>query len=99
MGYLDGVKRAIDDPKTAKQVESHYTKITDAKLLEDSYQQGKKVWNKDMTVDADAIRLVLEQSVVAGAASLDPKRFFDNTLIKEVNRTYASKFFPGQVKW
>lgn len=99
MGYLDGVKRAIDDPKTAKQVESHYTKITDAKLLEDSYQQGKKVWNKDMTVDADAIKLVLEQSVVAGAASLDPKRFFDNTLIKEVNRTYASKLFPGQVKW
>ncbi|MBM4298074.1 MAG: ABC transporter substrate-binding protein [Deltaproteobacteria bacterium] len=98
MGYLDGVKRAIDDPKTAKQVESHYTKITDAKLLEDSYQEGKKVWNKDMTVDADAIKLVLEQSTVAGAATLDPKRFFDNTLIKEVNRDYAAKLFPGQVK-
>jgi NitT/TauT family transport system substrate-binding protein len=98
MGYLDGVKRAIDDPKSAKQVESHYTKMTDPKLLEDSYQEGKKVWNKDMTVDADAIKLVLEQSTVAGAATLDPKRFFDNTLIKEVNRDYASKLFPGQVK-
>lgn len=98
MGYLDGVKRAIDDPRSAKQVESHYTKMTDAKLLEDSYQEGKKVWNKDMTVDADAIKLVLEQSTVAGAATLDPKRFFDNTLIKEVNRDYASKLFPGQVK-
>ncbi len=98
MGYLDGVKRALDDPASAKQIESHYSKITDAKLIEDSYQDGKKVWNKDMTVDPDAIKLVLEQSTVAKAAELDPRRFFDNTLIKEVNRDYASKLFPGQVK-
>jgi ABC-type nitrate/sulfonate/bicarbonate transport system substrate-binding protein len=98
MGYLDGVKRAIDDPRAAKQVESHYTKVTDAKLLEASYQEGKKVWNKDMTVDADAIKLVLEQSTVAKAADLDPRRFFDNSLINEVNRDYAAKLFPGQVK-
>jgi ABC-type nitrate/sulfonate/bicarbonate transport system substrate-binding protein len=98
MGYLDGIKRALDDPRAAKQVESHYSKITDPKLLEDSYQEGKKVWNKDMTVDGDAIKLVLEQSTVAKAADLDPRRFFDNTLIKEVNREYASKIFPGQVK-
>ena len=72
--------------------------MTDPKLLEESYQEGKKVWNKDMTVDADAIKLVLEQSTVAKATDLDPRRFFDNTLIKEVNRDYASKIFPGQVK-
>jgi NitT/TauT family transport system substrate-binding protein len=98
MGYLDGIKRAIDDPRAAKQIESHYTKVTDPKLLEESYQEGKKVWNKDMTVDANAIKLVLEQSTVAKAADMDPRRFFDNTLIKEVNRDYASKLFPGQVK-
>jgi NitT/TauT family transport system substrate-binding protein len=98
MGYLDGIKRAIDDPRSAKQIESHYSKVTDPKLLEDSYQEGKKVWNKDMTVDPDAIKLVLEQSTVAGAANMDLRRFFDNTLIKEVNRDYASKLFPGQVK-
>jgi len=98
MGYLDGVKRAIDDPRAAKQVEAFYTKVTDPKLLEESYQEGKKVWNKDMTVDANAIKLVLEQSTVAKAADLDPRRFFDNTLIKEVNRDYASKLFPGQIK-
>jgi NitT/TauT family transport system substrate-binding protein len=99
MGYLDGVKRALDDPTAAKQVESFYTKVTDPKLLEDSYQEGRKVWNKDMTVDPEPIRTVLEQSTVAKAAELDPRRFFDNTLIKEVNRDYAAKLFPGQVKW
>lgn len=98
MGYLDGIKRALDDPASAKQIEAHYSKITDPKLIEQSYQEGRKVWNKDMTVDPDAIKLVLEQSTVAKAADLDPRRFFDNTLIKEVNRDYASKLFPGQVK-
>jgi sulfonate transport system substrate-binding protein len=98
MGYLDGVKRAIDDPAFAKQIEEKYTKISDPKLLEESYQEGLKVWNKDMTVDGEAVRVVLEHSNNPKAAELDPKRFFDNTLIREVNRDYASKLFPGQVK-
>jgi ABC-type nitrate/sulfonate/bicarbonate transport system substrate-binding protein len=98
MGYLDGVKRSLDDPAYAQKVLGQTSKITDAKLLEDSYQEGVKVWNKDMTVDPDAIKLVLEQSTVAKAAELDPKRFYDNTLIREVNRDYATKLFPGQVK-
>ncbi|HEX9452957.1 MAG TPA: ABC transporter substrate-binding protein [Candidatus Binatia bacterium] len=98
MGYLDGIKRALDDPGAAKQIESFYTKVTDPKALDDSYRDGVKVWNKDMTVDPDAIKLVLEQSTVAGASALDPKRFYDNTIIKEVNRDYAAKLFPGQVK-
>ena len=51
-----------------------------------------------MTVDPEAIRLVLDFSSHPKAAELDPKRFFDNTLIREVNRDYASKLFPGEVK-
>jgi ABC-type nitrate/sulfonate/bicarbonate transport system substrate-binding protein len=98
MGYLDGVKRSLDDPAYALKVLGHTSKITDTKLLEDSYKEGVKVWNKDMTVDPEAIKLVLEQSTVAKAAELDPKRFYDNTLIREVNRDYASKLFPGQIK-
>jgi hypothetical protein len=51
-----------------------------------------------MTVDSQAIKLVLEQSTLPKVAELDPNRFFDNTLIREVNRNYASKLFPGEVK-
>jgi len=98
MGYLDGIKRSIDDPVYAKKIEAHYSKISDAKLLDESYQEGLKVWNKDMTVDPGAVRVVLENSSNPKARDLDPKRFFDNTLIREVNRDYASKLFPGEVK-
>ena len=63
------------------------------------YQDDKNIsWNKDMSVDPEAIKIVLEQSTVPKAVELDPKRFFDNTLIREVNRDYASKLFPREVR-
>jgi hypothetical protein len=99
MGYLDAVKRAIDDPAYASRVLAQSSKITDPKLLVDSFQEGLKSWNKDMTVDPEAIKVVLEQSTVPKATELDPKKFFDNTLIREINRDYAAKLFPGQVKY
>ncbi len=98
MGYLDGVKRSLEDPAYALKILSQTSKITEPKLLEDSYKEGVKVWNKDMTVDQQAIKLVLEQSTLPKVAELDPNRFFDNALIREVNRDYASKLFPGEVK-
>jgi len=98
MGYLDGVKRSIDDPAFAMKINSQYTKITDTKLLEENHQEGIKVWNKDMTVNPEPIKVVLEQSTIPKAAELDPKRFYDNTLIREVNRDYGSKLFPGEIK-
>jgi len=98
MGYLDGLKRTIDDPVFANKIQAQYTKISDPKILEEGYQEGLKVWNKDMTVDPEAIRVVLGQSTIPKANELDPKRFFDNSLIREVNRDYGSKLFPGEVK-
>ena len=98
MSYLDGVKRAVDDEEFAKKIESKYTKISDPKILSENYQQGLRVWNKDMTVDPAAIRVVLDDSSDARAKSADPKKFYDNTLIQAVNRDYASKLFPGEVK-
>jgi taurine transport system substrate-binding protein len=98
MAYLDGLKRAIDDETYAKQIESKYTKISDPKILNENYQQGLRVWNKDMTVDPAAIRVVLDDSSDPKAKSADPKRFYNNSLIETVNREYASKLFPGEVR-
>jgi len=98
MGYLDGLKRAIDDEEFAKKIESKYTKITDARILNENYQHGLRVWNRDMTVDPAAIRIVLDDSADPKAKSADPKRFYDNSIIQQINREYASKLFPGEVK-
>ena len=98
MAHLDGVKRAIEDEEFAKKIESKYTKISDSKILDENYQQGARVWNKDMTVDSAAIRIVLEDSSDPKAKSADPKRFYDNSIIEAVNRDYGSKLFPGMVR-
>jgi taurine transport system substrate-binding protein len=98
MGYLDGLKRAIDDEGFARKTEAKYTKINEGKILEQNYQQGLRVWNRDMTVDAAAIRVVLDESSDTRAKSADPNRFFDNSLIQAVNRDYAVKLFPGEVR-
>ena len=98
MALLDGLRRAIDDEAYASKLESKYTKISDVKILAENYQQGLRVWNKDMTVDPSAIRVVLDDSPDAKAKGADPKRFYDNSLIQAVNRDYASKLFPGEIK-
>jgi NitT/TauT family transport system substrate-binding protein len=97
-GYLDGVKRCFDDPAYAAKINAKYNKISDSKALEESYQQGAKVWNKDLTVDPEAIRLVLAESGNPKAGAIDAKRFYDNSIIREVNREYAAKLFPGEVR-
>jgi ABC-type nitrate/sulfonate/bicarbonate transport system substrate-binding protein len=98
MAYLDGLKRAIDDEEFAKKIMGKYTKLSDAKILDENYQQGLRVWNRDMTIDPSAIRIVLDDSSDPKAKSADPKRFYDNSLIQAVNRDYASKLFPGEFK-
>jgi len=98
MSYFDGVKRVFDDEDFAKKIESKYTKISDARILAENYQQGLRVWNRDMSIDPAAIRVVLDDSSDPKAKSIDPKRFYDNSLIQAVNREYASKLFPGEIK-
>jgi taurine transport system substrate-binding protein len=98
MSYLDGLKRTLEDEDFARKTETKYTKISDAKILAENYQQGLRVWNKDMSVDPTAIRVVLDESPDPKAKTADPKRFYDNFLIEAVNRDYASKLFPGDVR-
>ena len=51
-----------------------------------------------MSVDPAAIRNVLDDSSEAKAKSVDPKRFYDNSIIQQVNREHAAKLFPAEVK-
>jgi ABC-type nitrate/sulfonate/bicarbonate transport system substrate-binding protein len=40
---LDGLRRAIDDEQFASKLQAKYSKITDATILADNYQQGLRV--------------------------------------------------------
>jgi NitT/TauT family transport system substrate-binding protein len=93
-GYLDGVKRAYDDPEYAMAVNAKYTRVEDPKLHALDYEIGTRTWNKDLTVDRSAIEVVLQNSPLPNAKEANPDDFYDNSLISEVNTTYAAKLFP-----
>ena len=98
-GYLDGLKRAFDDPAYAKELNGKYLKITDQALLDEDYEENSQVWNKDLTVDPSAIQNVLDATEDPKAKTAKPDEFYDNSLIQQVNRDYGSKLFPGEVKF
>ena len=98
MAYLDGVKRCVDDRLFADKINSKHSRTSDPQVLEENYQTGLKVWNKNMRVDPEAIRIVLEGSANPQAKDADPRRFYDNSIIEAINREYASQLFPGEVK-
>ena len=49
-------------------------------------------------LDLAAIRAVLDDSSDPKAKSADPNRFYDNALVEAVNREYAAKLFPGEMR-
>jgi ABC-type nitrate/sulfonate/bicarbonate transport system substrate-binding protein len=98
MGLYDGIKRAVDDPAYAKQVEGKASKITDAKVLDTDYQLGLKLWNRNMAIDQRDIQLVLDNIDDPKAKAAKPQDFFDNALVGAVNRDYAWTLFPNDVK-
>jgi NitT/TauT family transport system substrate-binding protein len=96
-GYLDGLKRAIDDPAYAKQIDAKYSKL-DASLLDTDYQQALKQWNKNLVVNPEAIQVVLDATDDPKARSAHAADLFDNSIINAVNKDYGTKLFPNDIK-
>jgi ABC-type nitrate/sulfonate/bicarbonate transport system substrate-binding protein len=93
-GYLDGLKRTLDDREFALGVNRKYSRLDDTSLLARDYDEGLRVWNKDMTVDRGAVEVVLQNSALPNAKDANPDDFYDNRLIAEVNATYTRRLFP-----
>jgi ABC-type nitrate/sulfonate/bicarbonate transport system substrate-binding protein len=93
-GYLAGLKRTLDDRDYALTVNRKYTRSEDPSFLEMDYEIGKRVWNKDMTVERSAVEVVLQNSPLPNARDANPDDFYDNRWIAEVNATYARQLFP-----
>jgi ABC-type nitrate/sulfonate/bicarbonate transport system substrate-binding protein len=93
-GYLDGLRRSLDDRDYAVSVAAKLTRVEDASFLLQDYEEGRRTWNLDMTVDRAAIEVVLENSPLPNARDANPDDFYDNRLIAEVNATYAAGLFP-----
>jgi ABC-type nitrate/sulfonate/bicarbonate transport system substrate-binding protein len=88
----ESLKRMHDDKSFAIKTLSKYTKVTDAKSLEESYRWGLDVFFKDFKTPPDAIGLMVDQ--LASSRMIDPAMaqktpltvYYENRYVEELER-------------
>lgn len=88
----ESLKRMHDDKDFAMKTLSKYTKVTDAKSLEESYRWGIDSFDKDFKVPTAAMQLMVDQ--LASSRMIDPAvaqktpmtAFFENRYVEELER-------------
>lgn len=100
-GSLEALKRVFDDKNYAMKVLGQYTKVTDPKLLEDSYDWAAAAYVKDPRVPADALKALVEKMVelkmtdAAAAARTPVASYFDNQYVEALEKEgFLKKLWP-----
>jgi ABC-type nitrate/sulfonate/bicarbonate transport system substrate-binding protein len=92
-GYLQGLRRTLDDPAFAQRQDVLRDGVTDAHAAS-NYASNVRVWNQNLTVNPRAIQVILNTSSDARAKTMPVSRLYDNGLIDQVNRDYGRRLFP-----
>ena len=82
--YIAAIKVANEDAETSKRALARYLVTKDAAILEEAYQTFRGVFPRIPYVAEDYIKSVLAVSDHPKAAAADPKDFFDNRFLKEL---------------
>jgi NitT/TauT family transport system substrate-binding protein len=82
--YLAAIKIIHEEPELAKRALSRFLGTKDPEMIEDSYSSLEGLFLKVPYMPEEAIRTVLSLSDHPKAAQADPKEFFDNHLLKEL---------------
>ncbi len=98
---LEGLKRVFEDKNFTMKVLGQYTKITDPKLLEDSYEWASAAFVKDPRVPAEAEKALAEQMVklkmvdAVAAAKTPTTAYYDNQYIEALEKEgFLKKLWP-----
>ncbi len=98
---LEGLKRVFDDKNFTMKVLGQYTKITDPKLLEDSYRWAVDAFVKDPRVPAGAEKALVDQMIAlkmvdaAATAKTPVAAYFDNQYVDALEKEgFLKKLWP-----
>jgi ABC-type nitrate/sulfonate/bicarbonate transport system substrate-binding protein len=88
----EALKRMHDDKDFAMKSLGKYTKVTDAKILEESYRFGIDSFFKDFKTPVDGIRLMVDQ--LASSRMIDPAlaqktpltAYYENRYVEELEK-------------
>jgi NitT/TauT family transport system substrate-binding protein len=82
--YLASVKIIHQQPEVAKKALRDFLGSKDPEMIDDSYESLKDLFLKVPYMPDEAIRTVLSLSDNPKAATANPKDFYDNSLLKEL---------------
>ena len=82
--YLASIKIIHEHPEFAKKALADFLGTKDPEMIDDSYQSLADLFLKIPYMPEEAIRTVLSLSDNPKAASANPKDFYDNSLLKEL---------------
>jgi len=85
--YLASIKIIHEQPEIAKKALARFLGTKDPEMIDDSYQSLTDLFLKIPYMPDEAIRTVLALSDSPKAASADPKDFYDNSLLKELEES------------
>jgi len=97
----EGLKRVLEDKPFTMKVLAQYTKVTDPKLLEDSYQFSVDAFSKDPRIPVDSQKGLLDQMITlkmvdaAAAGKVPLSAYYDNQYVEALeSEGFFKKLWP-----
>ena len=94
--YIAAIKIANEDAETSKRALARYLATNDGAILDEAYQTFRGIFPRVPYVAEDYIKSVLAVSDNPKAAGANPKDFFDNSFLKELEDIGFVKELYGQ---
>jgi len=85
--YVAAIKITHEEPEVAKRALARFLATNDSAIIEEAYQAFKPLFLRVPYMTEEFIRSVLSVSDHPRAANADPKDFFDNRYLKELEET------------
>jgi len=95
--YLAAIKIIHEEPEVAKRALTRFLGTKDSEMIEDSYSSLAPLFLKVPYMPEEAVRTVLSLSDHPKAAQANPKDFFDNHLLKELEDSgFVKELYSGR---
>ena len=93
--YVAGIKVAVEQPETARRVLARYLVTKDAEIIDEAYKGFAALFPRVPYVTEEAIRAAIGFTDHPKAATSDPKDFFDNRFLKELESSgFVKELYP-----
>ncbi len=95
--FLAGVKVAIEQPETSKRAIAKYLATKDQEIIEEAYRSFIPLLPKVPYVTDDAIRAAISVTDHPKAAAANPKDFYDNRFLQELESSgFVKELYGGK---